>query len=66
MLGAVRRARRALRGALVHDRGAGPHAPGIFWLGKIPATSQAWELRLLVVTTFAPPAGSVTDILPPS
>lgn len=45
---------------------AGPAlmALGVLMLAQVPATSQAWGLRLSAVDTFVPPAGYVTDVLP--
>ena len=45
---------------------AGPAlmAVGVIWLARIPAGSPAWALSLSVPSTFAPPAGYVTDVLP--
>jgi EmrB/QacA subfamily drug resistance transporter len=45
---------------------AGPllMAAGVLWLARIPTESPAWALRLSDPSTFLPPAGYLTDVLP--
>lgn len=44
--------------------GPGLMAVGVLWLARIPAGSPAWTLQLSVASTFAPPVGYLTDVLP--